>query len=369
MTMYIEFVAIITTRTMYLVFRPHRFVISFGYGFDADDDAMTGVPLLITSMFLEMVFEAVVDAFALSIEWKHGIALNKFWAMWKENPVAFWGATIFQGFAATVATCWAFKLMPNAMFCTSPTDPCSCSAGGFEIYARFCNKTDENLTSTPSIEQAAREYKGIFESLAGDSVTVLVSVGVVVLMVAVFVFFRKELEVKEANRNVNSLNFEKAKLLEQNKRIQDQLALRELTQEQTVIVHAGAEALETAVPARFKIDSKTITFEALLGSGSFGDCYKGHLHNVAVAVKQMRVVSHTYVLIAEFVNYSQPIYLKYRHYSLLPHPSHLAGPDQRRGLPGLCQGSDHPRGHRTQEHRHLHGVQPQANAPDCHGIR
>ena len=52
------------------------------------------------------------------------------------------------------------------------------------------------------------------------------------------------------------------------------------------------------MPAKFKIASNNITFEALLGSGSFGDCYKGHIYNVAVAVKQMRVVSHIGVLLA-----------------------------------------------------------------------
>ena len=296
--MYIEFVAIITSRIMYLMFRPHRFVLGFGYGFDASDEAMTGVPLLITSMFLEIAFEAVVDAFALSIERRHGIDLNKFWAMWRVNALAFWGNIVFQGVVAISDTCWAFKLIPNAVFCTSPMDPCSCSGGGFEIYDRFCNKTNSNLTKTASVEQAKIEFSGIFDALEGDSETVLVSVGVVILVPVVFVVVRSQLEVKEAIRVKDEAELQKLELLEQNKRIQDELALHELNEEQAEIVHAGAASLEAAVPAKFKIASNNITFEALLGSGSFGDCYKGHFYNVAVAVKQMRVVSHIGVLLA-----------------------------------------------------------------------
>ena len=37
MSMYIEVVAIITCRILYLAFRQHRFVINFGYGFDSSD--------------------------------------------------------------------------------------------------------------------------------------------------------------------------------------------------------------------------------------------------------------------------------------------------------------------------------------------
>ena len=40
MSMYIEFVAIITSRVMYLAFRKHRFVINLGYGFDSSDANM-----------------------------------------------------------------------------------------------------------------------------------------------------------------------------------------------------------------------------------------------------------------------------------------------------------------------------------------
>ena len=83
-SMYIEFVAIITCRVMYIAFRPHRFIFGFGYGFDANDAYMTSVSVLVASTFVELIFEGVVDAFALNIEKKNGIDLNDFWEMWRE---------------------------------------------------------------------------------------------------------------------------------------------------------------------------------------------------------------------------------------------------------------------------------------------
>ena len=64
-SMYIEFVAIITSRVLYLAFRQHRFVVNFGYGFDSTDENMTSLTMLFTSAFIELIFEAVVDAYAL----------------------------------------------------------------------------------------------------------------------------------------------------------------------------------------------------------------------------------------------------------------------------------------------------------------
>ena len=57
MSMYTELVSIITSRVMYVAFRKHRFVFNFGYGFDSSDENMTSVTVLITSTFIELIFE------------------------------------------------------------------------------------------------------------------------------------------------------------------------------------------------------------------------------------------------------------------------------------------------------------------------
>ena len=193
MSMYNEFSAIIVCRFMYLAFRPHRFVVGFGYGFDANDAAMTSVVALMTSMFIELAFEAVVDGFALIIEYKHGIDLNKFWDMWRVNPNANWGRVVIDGFVAAFMAIWAFKLIPNAAFCTSPTDPCSCNGGGFEIYDKFCNPEstkDGNKTSnstTTVIDDARQEFQGVFDTLANENTSATL-VGVVVMFIIFAIF-------------------------------------------------------------------------------------------------------------------------------------------------------------------------------------
>ena len=168
---------------------------------------MTTVTMLITSAFLELIFEGVVDAHALDIEFKNGIDLEDFWKMWGANAAAFWGVTLADSVVSITIMIWAFKQIPTAAFCTSSTDPCSCEGGGFEIYAPFCNAalfnyesnettsgaSTSNVTTVKDVQalQAAKtEFPSIFDALAGKITVILVSVGVVVLVVVVFTFAR-----------------------------------------------------------------------------------------------------------------------------------------------------------------------------------
>ena len=66
--MRIEVTSIITSRLAYLLMRPHRFAFNFGYGFDANDDGMTGAAFLFAAMFLELGLEVAIDSAALGIE-------------------------------------------------------------------------------------------------------------------------------------------------------------------------------------------------------------------------------------------------------------------------------------------------------------
>ena len=81
-SMYIELVSIITCRVMYVLFHPHRFVINFGYS----SAAMASVATMSVALFGEIVFEVIVDAFALDVESRNGIDLGNFWSMWRMNP-------------------------------------------------------------------------------------------------------------------------------------------------------------------------------------------------------------------------------------------------------------------------------------------
>ena len=193
---------------------------------------------------------------------------------------------------------WAFSTLPSVFFCSSPHDPCSCTGGSFEILKSFCNASISGNTSALSNKNleftknaAKREYVGVFESLENSSTTIIVTVVIIIIVALVFAVARSQLLATAVQRDRDEIEEQRVQLLEQNKRIQKQLSLNLPTEIQTKIVHAGTAALEAEVPAKFKISSKQITFELLLGSGSFGDCYKGYLYNRPVAVKQMRVVS------------------------------------------------------------------------------
>ena len=104
MGMYIEIVAIITTRMLYVAFRPHRFVFNLGYGFDSEDKEMTTITTLVTSAFIELMFEGIVDALALDIESKNGVNIDEFWRMWGSNPAGFWGLTISDSLLSVVVS-------------------------------------------------------------------------------------------------------------------------------------------------------------------------------------------------------------------------------------------------------------------------
>ena len=118
--------------------RPHRFAFNFGYGFDANDAAMTGTSFLFASMFLELGLEVTIDGAALGIEQQHGINVDKFWEMWQVNPGNFFGLHVSSSLAALAMNFWAFSTLPTPFFCTSQHDPCSCTGGGFKIFKPLC---------------------------------------------------------------------------------------------------------------------------------------------------------------------------------------------------------------------------------------
>ena len=110
MGMLIEVVSIITCRTMYVAFRPHRFVVNFAYGSTGSDTMrMASVSTIVVSAFAEIFFELIVDGFAIQIEAGHGVDLDEFWTMWRRNSAAFTGIAVMNSITAIVCVVWAFK--------------------------------------------------------------------------------------------------------------------------------------------------------------------------------------------------------------------------------------------------------------------
>ena len=247
---------------------------------------MASSTVLVTSAAIELLFEGIVDALALDVESRNGVDLDLFWAMWRRNAVAFWGVAVTDSFLAIFASIWAFKQVPTIAFCTSPVDPCSCKGGGFELLETLCNATRaiDNSNETSSVNEsslavltneARTEYKGILEALGVDATLIIVSIGVGILVVVVFVVARIVLELIKVKDEKAKAEQSAAELRETNLKIQDQLMLTQLNDKQVAVVEANSSDLDKQVPAVFKLDWRVLLFEGRLGSGSFGDCFKG----------------------------------------------------------------------------------------------
>ena len=242
--------------------------------------------VLMTSTAIELLFEGIVDALALDVESRNGVDLDLFWEMWRRNAVAFWGVAVSNSFLTICASIWAFKQVPTVAFCTSQTEPCSCTGGGFEIFDTFCNATTavDNSNGTSAVNEssvaaltteARTEYKGLFEALGVDGTLIIVSVSVGILVVVVFVLARIFLLLAKVNNEKAKAEQRATELRETNIRIQDQLMLTQLNAKQVAVVEANSSDLDKEVPAVFKMNWRALVFEVRLGSGSFGDCFRG----------------------------------------------------------------------------------------------
>ena len=202
--------------------------------------------------------------------------------------------------------------VPTPIFCVSP-DPCSCTGGGFELYEPICaahktnnpsiNNTNATLGKTSTnITNIENEYGSLFDFLGDDTTTVLVSVGVVVLIGVVFALVRlllglrtataeaqrERAEAENANEARAIAEAEVIELREANVKIRKELELSGLNEDQAEIVKNESSQISDLVPSVYKIEWTTVVFEARLGSGSFGDCYRGTRAGRPVAIKKMR---------------------------------------------------------------------------------
>ena len=108
---------------------------------------------------------------------------------------------------------WAFRTIPNVFFCSSASDPCSCSGGGFEIYEKFCNVSKQEITQAngtdtsnitfPDLKAQARaEYVSIVEALDDSGTVILVTTVVGIVIGLIFALVGAELDRRKAEREV-----------------------------------------------------------------------------------------------------------------------------------------------------------------------
>ena len=286
-----EITSIITARLAYILLRHHRFVFNLGYGFDGSDPAMTTVGMLFTTMCLEISFEAFIDAMAMYIEGQHGVDLNEFWNAWRKNPISFWGCSVSTTLFAVWYNLFAFSVIPTPFFCTSPTDVCSCTGGGFEMYAKFCDANAKNDTSnlTATVNKAAEEYQDPISSLGPNLIVIIASIGAILMAILIVLLADSLLKLNKERALKYLAEKKKAEVLEKTAKIQEEMMLNSLDDEQVKIVRAHASDIEGQVHPRFKLDWRLLKFLKRIGSGSFGDCFMGFMGKRPVAIKKMRV--------------------------------------------------------------------------------
>ena len=167
-TMQQEFIAIVLCRITYLVFRPHRFVFNFGYNGNIESG------LVVVNMMLEIVGEALIDIVAAYTEIRQGIFLPIYFTLLDRAPLSFNACFTNIHFTIIIFQLWAFRASPSAFFCTNPTDACTCSGGGFDLYTPFCTSSTSgggkiNITSNGSNAPAANETVKI-QNIKGEYV-------------------------------------------------------------------------------------------------------------------------------------------------------------------------------------------------------
>ena len=184
----------------------------------------------------------------------------------------------------------AMATIPTPIFCSS-SDPCSCEGGGFELYAPLCaaaaasaaggvntsnvSNNISNVSNEMKLTEVENEYVSLFDFLGEDTTTVLVSVGVVIIIGVIFALVRLLMNLRRAHDEKAIAQKRASELRRVNLKIQDQLMLTQLNAKQVAIVEANSQDLDRQVPLVFKLNWRTVTFESRLGSGTFGDCYKG----------------------------------------------------------------------------------------------
>ena len=221
--------------------------------------------------------------------------------MWRANGSAFFGLFVFDNMLSILAIIWTFKLIPSIAFCVSPADVCSCTGGGFEIFEFFCmenstkmmindSQPENSSRSSETIVKAKEQYKGFIESLEGNTASILASIAVVCITILVFTLARVYMAYIRADDTQALVESENAKLREQNMKIKGELKAHRFTLAQSLMVNANRNEIEDEVSPHLKLNWENIKFEERLGSGAFGDCFKGSKGGRPVAVSSIVVI-------------------------------------------------------------------------------
>ena len=113
-----------------------------------------------------------------------------------------------------------------------------------------------------------------------SSIHLSFSISVVLVIGATFASLRLALSLSKARE-------QRVTLLKENAKMQKQLMMNTLDKKQVQIVEQHVPKLLEDVPSYFELNWRELVFQARLGTGSFGDCFKGLKGGRPVAIKRM----------------------------------------------------------------------------------
>ena len=96
---------------------------------------VTTADILLTLLF-ELAVEFVVDYVALNNELGKDIPVHWFYSLLTRETVLC--QAFFFANAVYMNLVWNFPSMPLSHFCTSPTDPCTCTGGPYRLHRPLC---------------------------------------------------------------------------------------------------------------------------------------------------------------------------------------------------------------------------------------
>ena len=130
------------------------------------------------------------------------------------------------------------------------------------------NATMTGVAATRSplvaFKRAKDEYPRIFEALAENTIIIILSIGVTILVVIIFALARLYIAYINAGDARIVAEREAVALREANLKFKEELKAQRLDAQQVEMIKENAPEVETKVPTYFKLDWHTLTLYVLL---------------------------------------------------------------------------------------------------------
>ena len=157
-----------------------------------------------------------------------------------------------------------------------------------EIEAKL--QDEPNATSVEA-NTTGKEEAASITSLAEseDIFPIIASISLIFVVAALFAIVKLCFLLSESEDARAKVELQAEELKMANVAIRKEIGCNRLDEDQEALIAEGRFKIEDHVDKKFKLHWRELKFEKSLGSGSFGDCFKGTLHSQDVAIKKMRL--------------------------------------------------------------------------------